>query len=66
MYDSMIKAIKRTDELTKKMLQTSVALRKIYLRDTVESIPPKLTIVFLIGYVILKIREYFGRKKNFV
>ena len=62
----MKKAIKRTDELTKKLLQTSVALRKIYLRDNVESIPPKLTIVFLISFVILKVREYFGRKKIFV
>ena len=59
----MVKAIKRTDELTKKLLQTSVALRKIHLRDNDESIPPKLTIVFLIGYVILKIRKFFGRKK---
>ena len=29
-----------------------MAVRKIYLRDIVESIPPKLTIVFLISYVI--------------
>ena len=62
----MKKAIKRTDELTKKLLQTSVALRRIYLRDNDESIPPKLTIVFLIGYVISKIRKYFSRKKIFI
>ena len=47
------------------MLRTSVAVWKIYLRDVVVLIPPKLTIVFLIGYVISQIRDQFSRKRIF-
>ena len=50
---------------TKKLLRTSVAAWKIYLRDVVVSIPPKLTIVFLIGYVISQILDQLSKKRIF-